>query len=499
MTPGLDPRTTPPRAGTNHSRRDLGAMLALCALTLVLVAGIALLNRNIEFDRDEGFTLVKAWLLGKGHPLYSQIWSDQPPGMTVLLMPVIKIFGNSLLACRCFVGLFAALLVASFYSLVRQTTSTAAAFIAALLLFYSPDASGLMASVMIGLPSLACAVLAAKFLLDYGRTRKMKFFFLSLFAFCLSLQIKFIAVIYLPGLLVPLLMGPKSDFRLKGKTIAPAAAWMSLLLVVTVAAILYFAGPDWRQLVGPHVGVQSFGETSPEQSRRMTLRILLAFLPLAPLLILSGLEWRRRPSAYRLIPFIWFACAMFFLLVHKPIRYHYGLNLAVPVAWLVALALPQDLNIMPAIRALARGRRVPFTQWAPRAAVLICIPLWLMTRLPLMSMPPSWAEPIEPQIIRMLSAHKSAAGNHLFTDRPMYAFISRIPMPPALAVISGKRLNSGYLPSDYFMGKISRALPEHVILYRLPPERFSPGFPDFLADHYRLVYRLGLIRYYLRN
>jgi hypothetical protein len=68
-----------------------------------------------------------------------------------------------------------------------------------------------------------------------------------------------------------------------------------------------------------------------------------------------------------------------------------------------------------------------------------------------------------------------------------------------LAVISGKRMNSGYLTGDFFMREISRAAPRHVILSRLPPERFSPAFPDFLEDHYRLIDRSGSIRYYLKN
>jgi hypothetical protein len=38
-----------------------------------------------------------------------------------------------------------------------------------------------------------------------------------------------------------------------------------------------------------------------------------------------------------------------------------------------------------------------------------------------------------------------------------------------------------------------------VILYRLPAERFSPAFPDFLMDNYRLIYRSGPIRYYLKD
>jgi 4-amino-4-deoxy-L-arabinose transferase-like glycosyltransferase len=497
-------RTAAQGQGEGFCRSDLAAIAALFALTLALACALAFLNRNVEFDRDEGFTLIKAWLFGRGSSLYSQIWSDQPPMMTILLMLVIKVFGNSLLACRCFVGLCAAVLVTSFYSLVRQTVSAGAALVAALLLFYSPDFVSLSGSVMIGLPAMTFAVLGAKFLADYGRSRQKRFFFFSLASFSLSLQVKFIPVIYLPGLLVPLLLGPEDDLRPEGKDIKPALAWMTILFLATIAAILYFAGSDWRQLVGPHMGVQAFGETRPELSRPITLKILRSFLPLAPLLILSCLAWTRKRQTYWLIPFTWFACVMYFMLMHKPIRYHYGLNLAIPVAWMAVLALPQDLDIKAALRACAKEGRGPWTQWAPPLAALVCIPLLVAARLPRMMAPallapPSWAEPIEPQVMRLLAANRSGPKDRLFTDRAIYAFLARMPMPPSLAVISGKRLNSGYLPGDFFMRRISKVSPRHVILYRLPAERFSPAFPDFLTENYRLVYRSGLIRYYLKD
>ena len=38
-----------------------------------------------EFDPDEGNNVIKALMLSKGHALYSEIWSDQPPLFTYML------------------------------------------------------------------------------------------------------------------------------------------------------------------------------------------------------------------------------------------------------------------------------------------------------------------------------------------------------------------------------------------------------------------------------
>jgi hypothetical protein len=222
------------------------------------------------------------------------------------------------------------------------------------------------------------------------------------------------------------------------------------------------------------------------------------------MMLVACVEWRRRREPYRLIPVVWVACALYFLLAHKPIRYHYAPNLAVPAAWLAALALPPDLDVMTLLRACVRRGRLPLRELVPGLVALVCVPLWAATRLPSMTTPPllappSWSVSIEPEILRLLSDHKVDHEDRLFTDRAMYAFMAKIPMPPSLAVISGKRLNSGYLPGDYFMRKISRKPPRHVILYRLPAERFSPAFPDYLMDNYKLIYRSGEIRYYLKD
>ena len=39
---------------------------------------------RFKLDPDEGFNAIKGLLLVRGYPLYSEIWSDQPPSSLIL-------------------------------------------------------------------------------------------------------------------------------------------------------------------------------------------------------------------------------------------------------------------------------------------------------------------------------------------------------------------------------------------------------------------------------
>jgi hypothetical protein len=74
---------------------------------------VAPLGRAFQFGSDEGFELMKGWLVSMGHPLYSQIWNDQPPLHTEFLGLVFRVFGPSAFAARCLSVAFSIALVAS--------------------------------------------------------------------------------------------------------------------------------------------------------------------------------------------------------------------------------------------------------------------------------------------------------------------------------------------------------------------------------------------------
>src|ERR671919_63713 len=68
-------------------------------------------REKIQFDSDEGLNLMRSMLVVLGHPLYSEVSSDQPPLFTQLLGLVLRVVGLEVNPARFFVLLFSSLLV----------------------------------------------------------------------------------------------------------------------------------------------------------------------------------------------------------------------------------------------------------------------------------------------------------------------------------------------------------------------------------------------------
>ena len=66
----------------------------------VAVCLLAPLRTALEFGMDDGFELMKGWLVSLGHPLYREVWNDQPPLHTEVLGLVFRLFGPSAYAAR---------------------------------------------------------------------------------------------------------------------------------------------------------------------------------------------------------------------------------------------------------------------------------------------------------------------------------------------------------------------------------------------------------------
>ena len=77
-----------------------------------------------DWDYDEGINLMKALLVGRGYHLFSEIWSDQPPLLTITLAGLFRATGPSVAAARVLVMLLSALLLWAFYLAVRTSLLT---------------------------------------------------------------------------------------------------------------------------------------------------------------------------------------------------------------------------------------------------------------------------------------------------------------------------------------------------------------------------------------
>jgi hypothetical protein len=145
------------------------AILLLCGaaagpimlfLALAMSAAFLPLRTAVQIGADEGFELAKATLRLKGHPLYKEVWNDQPPLHTFLITQVLKHVSASILGPRLITIGFAALLLASLFAMARRIHGLCVATVASVILMASPGFLELSSSCMLEIPALAVALAA---------------------------------------------------------------------------------------------------------------------------------------------------------------------------------------------------------------------------------------------------------------------------------------------------------------------------------------------------
>jgi Dolichyl-phosphate-mannose-protein mannosyltransferase len=490
-----------------------GVLIPLVFVVLTVLT--APIRYSGEFDVDEGVNLMKGLLLSRGHPLYSEIWSDQAPLATVILSGWLRGFGASVVASRILVLLFSALLLWAFYQTIRLSLSEAAALVAAVLLLLSAWYVRLSISVMIGLPALALAVLSV-YLLLLGEKRLGPWLLIVSGAFmAASLQTKLFTGILAPAVLAYLLFlaeGPDGRRPPLRQRIRRLAAWLGALLVLFGLVGFICGSLDPKQLIAPHLGAATRTAFVQGDNLAYIGAAFLRHIAILPLAII-GLIWAfKKRLAVAFLPAGWLLMALAFLLYERPLWYHHVLVMTIPLVWLAAFGVEAGLRAFrQPERAAAKtqsagpGDAAPAPLRSPArwalllAAVLIAVlavidPLTGKPRL-LEEIPGPVPEYGEGVADLLCPGAESRAGTEtwVFTDRPIYAFQAGLSVPPPMAVLSAKRLFSGTITENDLLDVIHSYQPKYVLLERYLPQ-YGKDFLAAVAKEYDLAreYSLGL-------
>jgi hypothetical protein len=100
------------------------------------------------------------------------------------------------------------------------------------------------------------------------------------------------------------------------------------------------------------------------------------------------------------------------------------------------------------------------------------------------------------EVVERLKQDMRAQPGSVFTDRPYYAFQANALIPPATAVISRKRLNSGQLSDATLVATLEEYRPRYVVLERFASVFGSPVM-DTIHEHCQQVFQSGAAVYYL--
>jgi 4-amino-4-deoxy-L-arabinose transferase-like glycosyltransferase len=426
-----------------------------------------------EFHLNEGINFIKGGLVANGFTLYDQIWNDQPPGLTLMLAAIHRVFPFDIGISRAVIIAFSSLMLWALFRIVRRSSGALAAWSAVAVLGLSTQFLFFSVAVTIGHPAVALAVCA----LDQAMisvTEKSRWRLVAAgVLFGLSLQIKMFTALALPSLICAILLFAKapSESR-RGRAVAVA---MAVILATFLLFVLTFHEPFVDQLFMPHWNEARSDTYEEGESGWIHFGLLLALQPvLLGLGVLGAIAVLRRPreiEATNLIPILWLFLAVVVFATHKPVTPRHLIMTMVPLAWLGGIAVSTLAHWIETTRMHLPSRRAFVT--IVLAALLVAA-AWTPIRF-------GTVTPQRSPIAVIMERLKidAASEGWVVTDEAIEAYRAKVLVPPELAVFSLKRIRQGYLPAEMIMNAINEYQPSVVRFSRFPVD---PAVDRFLRE-----------------
>lgn len=480
---------------------------------ILLLAGfvglelLAPLSTAVRIGVDEDYETAKTILLLHGYDFYTQVWNDQPPVHTYLLVQIAKHVSAEILWPRLLTVAFAGVLVSGLFLASFRVHGLFVAALAAFWLIASPGFMILAGSVMQEIPSLAPVVVALCVLLVAKRRKWLLAEAIAGVVFAVGLQMKLIGIIYLPvaGLILWLRCRPSGDLS-AARLVPPfgrlfPAGLRNSLLVFGVSFAVSFVAIDWfidhgaylkhfQQSWSAHfVPGQVVELGSPDEHSFQWSVLLNNWDTTIPALVgVFVLLRQARCRPLLLVPVIWLALTLAVFVTHKPWWSYYYVHNAVPLGWCAGVGISALWQ-----RFSGPGKRC----WAVLLAVIgLGTLVWMGARVTLelktMRQSPQLYSDLALAELQRLKPFTE----FLYTDEPIYSFHAGIPLPPQLGVISLKRFWSGDLTGARFVQELKAAEPGLILLKNTAREL---AFSDWLNAEYKLIYEDFEHRLYARR
>ena len=433
---------------------------------------------RFEFDPDEGINAIKAMLNIQGFQLFSDIWSDQPPLFTMLITLWFRVFGQSITAGRGLVLLFSASILWVTIQYLRQFFGDLHAIFGIFAIVFLPYYLVLSVSIMIGLPAITLALLSFFGLALWHKFGDSKWLVLSALALGFSIMMKLFTAILVPIILLGILLTGWMDYRHHRdwfKACKPLVIWLTLFSVATGSILIFVVKPEYvLQLTQVHLtaGESTLFKAYAENKTLIFLSHIKDSLPVLILAYLGGISAYRSRSWTAMYLVAWVTTGFIFLSVNVPFWYHHQLLITVPGAILAAIAIG---NGYIELRKVLRSRETNGIGIALGAFSFILALTFIVARLAPtvtqldLKLPNLQGQPEEKsdeqEILALMLDHAHLT-NWVYTDRPMFAFRTQLPVPPSLAVLSKKRIAAGALTEDQILEILVEYKPEQVFTGR---------------------------------
>jgi 4-amino-4-deoxy-L-arabinose transferase-like glycosyltransferase len=484
----------------------LAAIAAGVVLRLLPVGGVAL-------DYDEGVYWQSLRAMSQGHPLFTSIFSSQPPLFLLGIYPFYLVFGQSLAAARLGVALYAFLGLAAAYVAGRALGGRVAGMVAVVVLALDPlflaESHILQAEVPAVAYELASVALAVVAIRQSGSRRRWLAAASGL-ALALGILTKLFdvvavvpVVLYLLSPIGPTLVDASGTPRRPARNelatalrvaVPDVLAWAGGVVLGGALVLLPFAG-RWQTLYdqvvryhfaagaalnyGLRNNITAFFQVSGELP--LELAALLAFV-----LALSRRRWEVLPPA------LWVGAALVFLLRLHPLLAHDVTSLVPPLALTLAAAVPAlsadaaaDTRARPGSQLALSGAQGAMAAWA----LVALVSLWGLGAS-IVQVGPAMSPPARAAQVAGVLDSVTQPGDRVVSDDQYVAALANRDVPPQLVDTSFVRIQSGYLTAAQLEAAVQATNVRAVLFYS---GRFNlvPGFRQWMSDHYVVAATFG--------
>ena len=475
----------------------------IALLFLVFTFSYYPFRERFQFDTDEGLNLMRSMLVALGHPLYSEVSSDQPPFFTHILALLMRIVGFEVNPARLLVLLFSTLLVWSGAQILQLTWGKLAAIVFLPLIIMAPEYLRLSISVMIGLPSIALAAVSMLFVVLWHQQKNNLWLVLSGCVLALSVLTKLFTGSLVPVFIVGMTASMyfhERDKIISWKILQPALIWSISFASLTALLGLALVGPqNILSIIVPHATAPTIDWLQgPGYSINTRLQEAVPLLLLAALGALLSIYKRNWITLY---PLAWSIVAYTLFSFYSPVFYHHQLLVTVPATLLAAAAvgdgigsllrLMRSFDLFQLQTLLGIGALIGFIGVSIHYMPVLDQQLMNRPRFTDFSLKIS---PARSRVIRTMNEYADQT-NWIVTDLPMHAFRVQRPVPPILATFSSKRLATGSLTEEDILTAMREYQPEQVLMARFE----IPALNAYLQEHYTLILSVEYFRLYLRN
>ena len=495
-------RQTQPRNG-RLTDRVLGALDGRLTTLLALIATALILwpLNGAQRDYDEGVYWQSLRAMASGHPLFTSVFSSQPPFFLLSLYPFYLFFGQSIAAARFGIAVFAVIGIIAMYWLGRELGGHWIGLAAAALMTVDPlflhEARTLQAEAPALALEILCVAMAIAAMRQRGRARAL-LALASGIVLALGTLIKLLDVVAVVPIVLYVGMPvfttwDPGDGRLRTPTSAAlvpalreslsALAWIFVGGVVgCLIVLLPFAGDFgalWDQVVRFHL-VAARVEPAGFLHNAKIIAGGMKTLGIPALLALLLAAWRR---AWRMVPPLAWLTASGLLLVRQAPLFDHHIVLVIPCLALIAAL---GLTILPHPTE-AQARRWLSVGFSAALALVFLIGAALGVRSAHSdARGPSAATQ---QAVAAITAF-TAPGQPIVTDDQYLAALADRSTPPDLVDTSSVRITTKYLTATQLEAALSQPDTRFVVLASGRLQNV-PGFMPWLETNYRKLADLG--------